>query len=40
MFGAGDIKVFQAGKGIMLTSPDGNTVKKLTINNSGVLTLL
>ena len=40
MFGAGDLKVYQAGKGIMLTSPDGNTVKKLTINNSGVLTLL
>jgi len=40
MFGAGDLKVYQAGKGIMLTSPDGNTVKKLTINNSGDLTLL
>lgn len=33
----GNVSVLQAGKGVTLKSPDGNTTKTLTINNSGNL---
>lgn len=37
---AGNVIISGAGKGVTLTSPDGLTTKTLTINNSGVVTLI
>ena len=37
---AGDIRILSAGRGIVLTSPDGSTTKLLRLSNAGALELL